>query len=58
MNKNKYLSRFYAKLNVDINIDTLAELQSLHMQHIPFENLDVIRRTPIYLNIESIYKSR
>src|SRR5690625_3462112 len=26
------------------------------MKHVPFENLDVIRKVPIYLNLEQIYK--
>ena len=26
------------------------------MQHMPFENLDVIRKVPIYLNLQRIYE--
>lgn len=55
MNKNEYLKRFKASTEQEHYLQNLAELQSLHMQNIPFENLDVIRRTPIYLNLESIY---
>lgn len=55
MNTKNYLERFKASPIQEHYLQNLAELQSLHMQNIPFENLDVLRRTPIYLNIESIY---
>lgn len=50
-----YLKRFKASTQQENYLQNLTELQSLHMQNIPFENLDVIRQVPIYLNIESIY---
>lgn len=56
MNKIDYLNRFHANLTNEISYNSLKELQFLHMQHVPFENLDVIRRTPIYLNLERIYE--
>jgi N-hydroxyarylamine O-acetyltransferase len=56
MEKTNYLSRFDASLLKEVSIENLAELQHLHMQHIPFENLDVIRRVPIYLNLHRIYE--
>ncbi|MDQ0427345.1 N-hydroxyarylamine O-acetyltransferase [Planomicrobium stackebrandtii] len=56
MNKESYLQRFKASTIQENYLQNLAELQSLHMQNIPFENLDVIRKTPIYLNLESIYE--
>lgn len=55
MNYETYLARFHAKLIHNHSYEELAELQRLHMQHIPFENLDVIRREPIYLNLNRIY---
>lgn len=55
MNKEEYLKRFKAEVIQEHFLQNLADLQSLHMQNIPFENLDVIRKTPIYLNLESIY---
>lgn len=55
MNKESYLKRFKANPIQEHFLQNLAELQSLHMQNVPFENLDVIRKTPIYLNLESIY---
>ncbi|WP_033541282.1 arylamine N-acetyltransferase family protein [Planococcus sp. CAU13] len=55
MDPIKYLKRFNAYPVEENYLQDLARLQSLHMQHIPFENLDVIRKVPIYLNLESIY---
>ncbi|WP_422123270.1 arylamine N-acetyltransferase family protein [Planococcus sp. X10-3] len=55
MDPIKYLQRFDAYPLEENYLQDLARLQSLHMQHIPFENLDVIRKVPIYLNLESIY---
>ncbi|MCM3611076.1 arylamine N-acetyltransferase [Planococcus sp. MERTA32b] len=55
MDPIKYLKRFNAHPIEENYLQDLARLQSLHMQHIPFENLDVIRKVPIYLNLESIY---
>lgn len=55
MDPVNYLKRFDAYPVKENYLQDLAKLQSLHMQHIPFENLDVIRKVPIYLNLESIY---
>lgn len=55
MDPIKYLKRFDAHPVEESFLQDLARLQSLHMQKIPFENLDVIRKVPIYLNLESIY---
>lgn len=56
MDPIKYLKRFDAYPVEESYLQDLARLQSLHMQHIPFENLDVIRQVPIYLNLERIYE--
>lgn len=56
MNVKDYLSRFKASPIVHQSYDELSKLQRLHMQNVPFENLDVIRREPIYLNLERIYQ--
>lgn len=34
----------------------LQQLQANHMYYVPFENLDVMRQVPIYLNLETIYE--
>jgi N-hydroxyarylamine O-acetyltransferase len=56
MEFEKYLDRFHASYGKSPSLQQLTELQYLHMTEIPFENLDVIRRVPIYLNLDSIYE--
>lgn len=56
MDTTAYLKRFNAYPVEELFLQDLAHLQSLHMQHVPFENLDVIRKVPIYLNLETIYE--
>ena len=51
-----YLKRFHAFSFKEVSLQNLSELQNLHLQHIPFENLDVIRNIPIYLNLKTIYE--
>lgn len=55
MDIQKYLERIDATEGVP-SFDHLAKLQWKHLQQIPFENLDVIRKVPIYLNLEKIYE--
>ena len=55
MEIEKYLDRFHAPYDKKPSLQQLSDLQYLHMINIPFENLDVIRRVPIYLNLHSIY---
>lgn len=55
MDVNKYLARFHAE-NKKPNYDNLSRLQELHLLTIPFENLDVIRKEPIYLNLQTIFE--
>jgi N-hydroxyarylamine O-acetyltransferase len=55
MDSTAYLKRFQAFPVEELYLQDLAKLQSLHMQHVPFENLDVIRKIPIYLNVETIF---
>lgn len=55
MNQLQYLSR----LNIthdQPSLENLSVLQTQHLQTIAFENLDVIRKVPIYLNLDNIYK--
>ena len=51
-----YLKRFHALSLKEVSLNNLSKLQNLHLQHIPFENLDVIRKIPIYLNLKTIYE--
>ncbi|NYF24758.1 arylamine N-acetyltransferase [Sporosarcina sp. JAI121] len=56
MDINDYLARFYGLPYKKVSLSNLTALQQLHMQHVPFENLDVIRRVPIYLNLPNFYE--
>lgn len=56
MEIEQYLDRFKASHDNKPSLQQLSELQRLHMTNIPFENLDVIRRVPIYLNLNTIYE--
>lgn len=55
MNIQHYLKRFSSEVH-EPSLSHLSMLQQNHILHIPFENLDVIRREPIYLNIETMYE--
>lgn len=56
MDKRIYLNRFHAQSINGVAIEDLTYLQDKHLKHIPFENLDVIRKVPIYLNLSLIYE--
>ncbi len=55
MNIDRYLARILADKK-EPGLDALAQLQKSHMQRVPFENLDVIRKVPINLDTEQFYK--
>jgi N-hydroxyarylamine O-acetyltransferase len=55
MNVDRYLARIQAAKEKP-GLEALALLQKKHMQAIPFENLDVIRKVPISLDTELFYK--
>lgn len=54
MDKTHYLKRIHAVEKAP-SLANLATLQQQHLQTVPFENLDVIRQVPIYLNLKTIY---
>ncbi|KXH81808.1 arylamine N-acetyltransferase [Sporosarcina sp. HYO08] len=56
MDIQKYLKRMKATDASEQSLVQLAELQMNHVRQIPFENLDVIRKVPIYLNLTTIFK--
>ncbi|MDQ0245253.1 N-hydroxyarylamine O-acetyltransferase [Bacillus fengqiuensis] len=56
MNKETYLNRFNAEKKKEATLDYLYHLQEQHMLHIPFENLDVIYKTPILLDVQRFYQ--
>lgn len=51
----QYLARFNAPSINEVSLSVLTKLQQLHLLHVPFENLDVIRKVPIYLNLQNIF---
>ncbi|WP_203248827.1 arylamine N-acetyltransferase family protein [Sporosarcina beigongshangi] len=55
MDIQQYLTRFNAMPTHKASLSTVTGLQHQHLQHIPFENLDVIRKVPIYLNLQNIF---
>lgn len=55
MDKKQYLNRLNA-VKMQASLENLSMLQQAHLQKVPFENLDVIRSVPIYLNLETIYQ--
>ncbi|MEY9093635.1 arylamine N-acetyltransferase [Paenibacillus sp. RC84] len=56
MNVEAYLKRMDTSRPAKPDLAALKELQRQHMLHVPFENLDVIRQTPITLDIASFYE--
>ncbi|EGL17862.1 MULTISPECIES: arylamine N-acetyltransferase [unclassified Paenibacillus] len=56
MNVEAYLKRMETSRPAKPDLAALKELQLRHMLHVPFENLDVIRQTPITLDIASFYE--
>lgn len=56
MDKAVYLKRFAAEKKEEATLDYLYHLQEQHMLHIPFENLDVIYKTPILLDVQHFYE--
>ncbi|MEH0154118.1 arylamine N-acetyltransferase [Limibacter armeniacum] len=55
MDKNKYLERIQYKGQLETTIEVLEALQTHHLLHIPFENLDIHYGNPILLDTEKIY---
>lgn len=50
-----YLDRISYDGPLDISAENLATLQEHHLHAVPFENLDVLRRTPLSLEIEPLF---
>jgi N-hydroxyarylamine O-acetyltransferase len=56
MDTAAYLNRFKAEESTDRTLAYLSCLQEQHMLHVPFENLDVIYKTPILLDVQRFYQ--
>ncbi len=55
MDIQQYLSRIHYHGDLDINPDTLADLQRCHLRSVPFESLDIFLNYGIELDLERIY---
>ena len=55
MDAQDYLGRINFKKNIQINSDTLRELQLAHLKTIPFENLDIGLGRKIKLDLSSLW---
>ena len=55
MNSQIYLNRIQFSGAVEPNLKTLCNLQKQHLQHIPFENLDIHYGRPIVLDLDLMY---
>lgn len=56
MDVDRYLSRIRAARPAFVNLESLAALQAAHLMAVPFENLDIVQRRPISLDLEAIYE--
>ena len=56
MNLNAYLNRIGFSGTLKTDYETLCKLQTLHLQNIPYENLDIMRDIPVSLQKEDMFK--
>jgi N-hydroxyarylamine O-acetyltransferase len=57
MNKNEYLRRIGAEnFDISANLETLKYLQKQNLLQIPFENLDIHWKNPIFLDEKNFYE--
>ncbi|MET3575576.1 arylamine N-acetyltransferase [Bhargavaea ullalensis] len=56
MNVDQYLKRIGVKDSGTGDLELLSRLQEQHLLHIPFENLDVMRKVPIGLDPAGYYE--
>ena len=53
---NRYLLKIGYQGDARASLDTLRELQSLHLQHIPYENLDILNGRLLSLKTDDLYQ--
>jgi N-hydroxyarylamine O-acetyltransferase len=56
MNVEKYLERIGCQSGLEPTLEMLSELQTLHMQAVPFEDLNIHHNLPIVLKEDHLYK--
>ncbi|CCB88647.1 hypothetical protein SNE_A07700 [Simkania negevensis Z] len=52
----EYLKRIGYEGTLDQSLETLQKLQRLHLQHIPFENLDIHLGREISLELPDVFE--
>ena len=55
MNLQSYLDRICYHGPLQVNIETMTQIHSHHLLHIPYENVDVQLRRPVSLEIGPIF---
>lgn len=55
-NVNDYLERINYDGSLEVSLETLKSIHKCHMYNVPFENLDVINKTPIALSQEHLFE--
>lgn len=55
-NVDEYLERINFNGSLDVSLETLKSIHKCHLFNIPFENLDVINKTPIVLSQEHLFE--
>jgi len=51
-----YLERIHCKGTTDVTLETLKVLHTGHVMNIPFENIDVLNKKPISLDINDLFE--
>lgn len=51
-----YLDRIGFEGPLDRSVKCLADLQSAHLHKVPYENLDILRGTPLSLELDQLYE--
>jgi len=53
---NAYLDRIGYTSEPALNFDTLHALQRMHLQSVPYENIDILRNIPLSLDINDLFE--
>lgn len=56
MEAERYLQRINWSGPIKVNRETLVQLQEYHMLNVPFENLDVIQKVQLPLDVEAYFR--
>ena len=53
---NAYLDRIEYEGPLNNSIKTLGDLQEYHLKTVPYENFDILKGTPLSLDIEDLFE--